>query len=131
VEISLATTLASPGGNTSYDYVIVGGGTGGLALASSLAENISNTVAVIEAGGFYKIDNGNISSVPGLGLAYDPVSLLFTHTHILPWTGASSLHLKQVYRISNFTTSAEDSWGKVSNTMYRMSVLDETGVDGK
>ena len=70
-----------PGRNASYDYVVVGGGTGGLALASRLAENGSYTVAIIEAGGFYEVDNGNISVVPGLGLAYDPVSLLFTHAY--------------------------------------------------
>jgi choline dehydrogenase len=57
-----------PGRNQSYDFVIVGGGTAGLALAARLAENTSHTVAVIEAGGFYEIDNGNISSVPLLGV---------------------------------------------------------------
>ena len=60
-----------PGRNQSYDYVIVGGGTAGLALAARLAENTSNTVAVIEAGGFYEVDNGNVSAIPLLGLVYD------------------------------------------------------------
>ena len=41
-----------------YDYVIVGGGTGGLAIAARLAESTNTSVAVIEAGGFYQIDNG-------------------------------------------------------------------------
>lgn len=68
-----------PGQNASYDYVIVGGGTAGLALATRLAENTSLTVAVIEAGGFYEEDFGNISVVPGLGLVYDPPSTLLTH----------------------------------------------------
>jgi len=41
-----------PGANATYDYVVVGGGTGGLALATRLAAaNLS--VAVVEAGGFY------------------------------------------------------------------------------
>lgn len=60
-----------PGRNQSYDYVIVGGGTAGLALAARLAENTSHTVAVIEAGGFYEIDNGNVSAIPNLGLVYN------------------------------------------------------------
>lgn len=51
--------------NATYDYVVIGGGTAGLTLATRLAENSSNTVAVIEAGGFYETDNGNLTSVPG------------------------------------------------------------------
>ncbi|KAK5078077.1 hypothetical protein LTS08_003081 [Lithohypha guttulata] len=68
-----------PGRNASYDYVIVGGGTAGLALAARLAEDTSLTVAVIEAGGFYEEDFGNNSVVPGLGLIYDLPTTLFTN----------------------------------------------------
>ena len=52
------------GANATFDYVIVGGGTAGLTLATRLAQNASNSVAVVEAGGFYETDNGNISTVP-------------------------------------------------------------------
>jgi choline dehydrogenase len=55
---SLAKSFGAPGKNASYDYVVVGGGTGGLAIAARLAENKNVSVAVIEAGGFYQIDNG-------------------------------------------------------------------------
>jgi 5'-oxoaverantin cyclase/versicolorin B synthase len=48
----------------SFDYVIVGGGTAGLAVAKRLAENGSCSVAVIEAGGFYEIEAGNATEVP-------------------------------------------------------------------
>ena len=51
-------------GNQTFDYVIIGGGTAGLALANRLTENPSFSVAVIEAGGFYELDNGNLSQVP-------------------------------------------------------------------
>lgn len=51
--------------NATFHYVVVGGGTAGLALAANLATDPSITVAVIEAGGFYEIDNGNISVIPG------------------------------------------------------------------
>jgi hypothetical protein len=51
-------------GNQSFDYVIVGGGTAGLALAHRLSANSVFSVAVIEAGGFYEIDNGNFSQIP-------------------------------------------------------------------
>lgn len=52
-----------PGTNATFEYVIVGGGTAGLALATRLAAKY--TVAVVEAGGFYETDNGNLSVVPG------------------------------------------------------------------
>ena len=50
-------------GNASFDYVIVGGGTAGLLLATRLSENLSTSVAVIEAGSFYELD-GNYSEIP-------------------------------------------------------------------
>jgi GMC oxidoreductase len=48
----------------TYDYVVVGGGTAGLVMARRLGVNSSFTVAVIEAGGFYELDNGNYSEIP-------------------------------------------------------------------
>jgi ribulose 1,5-bisphosphate synthetase/thiazole synthase len=39
----------------TYDYVIVGGGTAGLTMASRLSENSAITVAVIEAGTLYQV----------------------------------------------------------------------------
>ena len=55
-------------GNATYDYIIVGGGTAGNALATRLAQHGAFSVAVIEAGGFYEIDNGNASVIPYLAL---------------------------------------------------------------
>lgn len=49
---------------------VVGGGTGGLALATRLAEDPSISVAVVEAGGFYEADDGNISQVPAYDIFY-------------------------------------------------------------
>nr|ADN06239.1 versicolorin B synthase [Passalora arachidicola] len=48
----------------SFDYVIVGGGTAGLAMAKRLSEGEGNSVALIEAGGFYEVDAGNATEVP-------------------------------------------------------------------
>ncbi|KAK6595208.1 choline dehydrogenase [Botrytis cinerea] len=56
-----SSAFAVPG-NATYDYVVVGGGTAGLVIASRLAKIAS--VGVVEAGGFYEQDNGNYSTVP-------------------------------------------------------------------
>ncbi|KAI1172190.1 putative glucose-methanol-choline oxidoreductase [Nemania sp. FL0916] len=62
----LGSSFGIPGDDAEYDYVIVGGGTAGLTLATRLVEQNAGTVAVIEAGTFYEIV-GNTSQVP----AYD------------------------------------------------------------
>lgn len=53
-----AASFGTPGKNASCDYVIIGGGTGGLAIEARLAENKDTSVSVIEAGGLYQVDNG-------------------------------------------------------------------------
>lgn len=53
--------------DTHFDYVILGGGTAGLVIASRLTEDPAITVAVIEAGDFEK-NNPNVTSTTGLGL---------------------------------------------------------------
>ena len=58
-----------PGKNATFDYVIAGGGTAGIALAVRLAE-ADFSVAVVEAGGFYETDNSNLSVVPGYATYY-------------------------------------------------------------
>ena len=63
-----------PGHNATYDYVVVGGGTGGLAVAYRLAEDGTKSVAVVEAGGFYEIENGNISVVPAYNMEYNYIT---------------------------------------------------------
>jgi hypothetical protein len=53
---------ATPG-SAIYDYVVVGGGTAGLAIAARLSEDGSRSVAVIEAGTYYE-SFGNTSEIP-------------------------------------------------------------------
>ena len=66
----LGTAFGAPGTNATFDYVVVGGGTAGLTLATRLASDPAISVAVIEAGGFYETDNGNRSVVPGYANFY-------------------------------------------------------------
>ena len=48
---------------------MIGGGTAGITIASRLAENSTLSVAIIEAGGFYQVDNSDYSVIPGLSLS--------------------------------------------------------------
>ena len=58
----LGSSFGVPGANSTYDYIVVGGGNAGLTIAARLAETAS--VAIIEAGGFYEIGNSNLSQIP-------------------------------------------------------------------
>lgn len=59
------------GKDAGFDYVIIGGGTAGLAMAARLAENQASTVAVIEVGGFYEdIPVSNLSIIPAQDIVY-------------------------------------------------------------
>ncbi|GIZ39404.1 hypothetical protein CKM354_000278900 [Cercospora kikuchii] len=49
---------------TTFDYVIVGGGTAGLVMANRLSEDPTVSVAVIEAGSYYQVSNPLLSSTP-------------------------------------------------------------------
>lgn len=53
--------------DTSFDYVVIGGGTAGLVIASRLTQ-ASYSVAVVEAGGFYEQDIGDIGKVPAFAV---------------------------------------------------------------
>ncbi|KAG8713881.1 hypothetical protein FRC11_010657, partial [Ceratobasidium sp. 423] len=58
--ISVAAAVQSTSGadfsSQIFDYVVVGGGTAGLALAARLSENPKVFVGVIEAGPYYEND---------------------------------------------------------------------------
>jgi hypothetical protein len=53
--------------NQTFEYVVVGGGTAGLTIASRLAQG-NRSVAVIEAGGFYQEDIGDLATVPAFAV---------------------------------------------------------------
>ena len=50
--------------NATYDYIIIGGGLAGSVVASRLTEHSNATVAVVEAGSFSELTNGNWSQIP-------------------------------------------------------------------
>jgi choline dehydrogenase len=60
----LGNSFGNPGMNATFDYVVVGSGLAGSIVASRLAVAMPNmTVAVVEAGSFYEISNGNYSQM--------------------------------------------------------------------
>ncbi|KAA8574822.1 hypothetical protein EYC84_004068 [Monilinia fructicola] len=90
----------------SCDYVVIGGGTAGLTVATRLAEPGHLTVCVIEAGGFYEQDAGNKSSVPGYasyGSNVDPSTA--ADTPEIDWGSARNF---MVYQRGN--AQAYDMW---------------------
>lgn len=78
----LGSSFGVPGTNATYDYVVVGGGTAGLTIAARIAEANIGTVAVIEAGTFYEISNGNLSQVPASDGAFSSTGLHDWHPMI-------------------------------------------------
>ena len=49
--VLFADPVGVPNLDASFDYIVVGGGTGGLAIAARLAEDSPVKIAVVEAGG--------------------------------------------------------------------------------
>lgn len=58
------SSFGIPGVDAEYDYVIVGGGLAGSVVAARLTERSNASVAVVEAGSFYELSNGNWSQIP-------------------------------------------------------------------
>ncbi|KAI9823678.1 MAG: hypothetical protein M1826_007647 [Phylliscum demangeonii] len=65
----LGSHFGRAGVEAAFDYVVVGGGTAGLTVATRLAE-AGRSVAVVEAGGFYELDNPNRSAIPADAFFY-------------------------------------------------------------
>ncbi|KAL3473208.1 hypothetical protein BJX99DRAFT_261519 [Aspergillus californicus] len=95
-----APALAVSAANATYDYVIVGGGTAGLAIAARLAEDSSVSVAIVEAGGYYEVDGGPQNIIPGFvgaaNVGTDPsdVSPIDWNFVMQPLTAANNRRLK-------------------------------------
>ena len=60
----VGTNFGVAGINASYDYLVLGGGTAGLTIATRLAQSGSFSVAVVEAGGFHELEGGNVTQIP-------------------------------------------------------------------
>ena len=72
----LGTSFGVANINRTFDYIVVGGGNAGLTLASRLPEDPTKLVAVVEAGSFYELTNGNLSQLPSDDIYWDGKSPL-------------------------------------------------------
>ncbi|GAD96272.1 similar to GMC oxidoreductase [Paecilomyces variotii No. 5] len=74
----LGSHFGVPEVSTSYDYVVIGGGTAGLAVVTRLASNSSLSVAVIETDDFPQFSNGNYPEIPAYASEFtgnDPTNI--------------------------------------------------------
>lgn len=74
----------------TYDYIIVGGGTAGLVVASRLSEDPLVTVAIIEAGDFEK-NNPNATNTTVLGIGKNTALDWEYESEPQPFVGNKSL----------------------------------------
>lgn len=70
--VSLAITVVASSPypeNSKHDYIVIGGGTSGLAVANRLSENLNTSVLVIEAGGSV-LNNENVTDIQSYKSAF-------------------------------------------------------------
>lgn len=84
-----SNSFGVPGVNATKDYVVIGGGTAGLAIAARLAEDLSNSVAVIEAQG---VAIQIRSCAPGL-LIRDNLNAILAVTYTVRWFRHTRSHI--------------------------------------
>ncbi|TEY32845.1 hypothetical protein BOTCAL_0712g00010 [Botryotinia calthae] len=85
----IGSQFGVPGVAASFDYVVLGGGTAGLSIATRLAQNGSYSFAVVEAGDFYEFTNGNLSEIPADAFAFISTS---TRNPLLDWYQFTTNH---------------------------------------
>jgi choline dehydrogenase-like flavoprotein len=84
--------------SNEFDYIVLGGGTAGLVVASRLSEDPSLSVAVIEAGDFER-NNPNVTNATTIGLGkntridwqYDTVPQAFADNATIIWSAGKGI----------------------------------------
>ncbi|CAE6433231.1 unnamed protein product [Rhizoctonia solani] len=136
--LSLVAAVHSTNGadfsSQAFDYVVVGGGTAGLALAARLSDSPKVSVGVIEAGPYY--ENDPLIDTPGLAgqlqgnAKYDWLFKSVPQTHVnnrvLPLPrgkalgGSSAINLMALDRASKIEY---DAWAELGNPGWNWNGL--------
>ncbi|CAG8959042.1 hypothetical protein HYFRA_00012822 [Hymenoscyphus fraxineus] len=101
----------------TFDYVVVGGGTAGLALARRLAANSAQTVAVVEAGGFSEFDNTDGSQIPADAAFFIGTDPMF-HNPLIDWGQETTTQNELAGRKALYTSGKTLGGGSTRNFMF-------------
>lgn len=117
----------------SYDYIVVGGGTGGLVVANRLSENSGSSVLIVERGDT-QLDNPNVYDPNSYGAAfgssidyaYQSTSQQYTGGNIQTLRAGKALGGTSTINGMAYTRAQDvqiDAWGKMGNTGWSWSSL--------
>ncbi|CAE6451424.1 unnamed protein product [Rhizoctonia solani] len=131
---AIHTTNGADFSSRNFDYIVVGGGTAGLALAARLSDNPKVSVGVIEAGPYY--ENDPLINTPAFAsqlqgnAKYDWMFKSTPQSHVnnrvLPLPrgkalgGSSTINLMVFNRASR---AEYDAWGKLGNPGWNWNNL--------
>ncbi|CAN9198421.1 unnamed protein product [Alternaria alternata] len=122
----LGNSFGNPGVNATYDYVVVGAGLAGALTASRIAEALPNmTVAVIEAGSFYEISNGNYSQIPYYSTMY-PLIDWGIFTEPIPGANGRRFHYAQGKTLGGSSAQNQEIYHRATKGWYE-SIANITG----
>ncbi|CAN9290500.1 unnamed protein product [Alternaria alternata] len=131
----LGNSFGNPGVNATYDYVVVGAGLAGALTASRIAEALPNmTVAVIEAGSFYEISNGNYSQIPYYSTMYvgpdpedyQPLIDWGIFTEPIPGANGRRIHYAQGKTLGGSSARNQEIYHRATKGWYE-SIANITG----
>ncbi|KAF7928027.1 uncharacterized protein EAE97_009825 [Botrytis byssoidea] len=132
---ALLSTATTSRAVQSYDYIIIGGGTAGLTIASRLSEDPQNSVLVLEAGtdhstginvlapGLYTGMYGN----PEYDWNYKTVPQIHTNNQVIAHPRGKQLGGSSAINFLYWTHASQqdiNSWGELGNANWSWEALD-------
>lgn len=105
------------GTEATFDYVIIGGGTAGLTIANRLA-TANQSVAVVEAGSFYELTNGNLSQVPAYAGYYSSTDATQPIQPLVDWGFITAPQPALFNRVFHYTQGKTLGGGSARNYMF-------------